>query len=127
MTAGTTIVRRIDWMDTDAAGIYHYSALLRLAEAAEAALHTDRGIAHITFGATPRVHIEFDYKRAVAFNDEVVTEILVAELGRTSVTYEFTFTHAGEVIATGKIVGVFIDRESRRATPWPAEVRAALS
>jgi acyl-CoA thioester hydrolase len=127
MTAGTSIVRRIEWMDTDAAGIYHYSALLRLAEAAEAALHTDRGIADITFGATPRVHIELDYKRPVAFNDEVVTEIVVTDLGRTSVTYEFTFTHAGEVIATGKIVAVFIDRESRRATPWPADVRAALS
>ena len=32
--------RRIEWMDTDAAGIYHWTTVFRLAEAAEAALHT---------------------------------------------------------------------------------------
>ena len=127
MTVATTVTRRIEWMDTDAAGIYHYSTLIRLAEGAEAALHTECGIAELTFGATPRVHIEFDFKRPVAFNDEVVTEIAVAALGRTSITYEFTFTHDGELVATGKIVGVFIDRETRRPAEWPDEVRAALS
>lgn len=127
MNVGTTITRRIEWMDTDAAGIYHYSTLLRLAEAAESALHTDHGIADITFGATPRAHIEFDFKREVRFNDEVVVELIVADLGRTSITYEFIFTHLGDLVATGKIVGVFIDRESRRPAPWPAAVRAVLA
>lgn len=119
-------MRRIEWMDTDAAGIYHYSTLLRLAEAAETELHTERGVAEITFGATPRAHVEFDFKRPVRFNDEVVTEIAVAALGRTSITYDYTFTHDGELVATGKIVAVFIDRDSRRPAEWPEEVRAAL-
>ena len=119
-------VRRIEWMDTDAAGIYHYSTLLRLAEAAEAELTTACGVADIVFGATPRAHIEFDFKQPVKFNDEVVTEIAVAALGRTSITYDFTFTHEGDLVATGKIVAVFIDRESRRPAPWPDEIRAAL-
>ena len=127
MSASAKTVSRIAWMDTDAAGIYHYSTVLRLAEAAETALHTETGVAHITFGATPRVHISFDFKRPVAFNDEVVTEIVVAELGRTSITYDYTLTHEGELVATGRIVGVFIDRETRQAAPWPDEVRAALS
>lgn len=126
MSVGTAIVRRIEWMDTDAAGIYHYSTLLRLAEAAEAALHDEHGVAELTFGATPRVHIEFDFKQSVGFNDEVITEIVVAELGRTSITYDFMFSHRNATIATGTIVGVFIDRETRRPTPWPAQVREAF-
>ena len=127
MSARTTLLRRIEWMDTDAAGIYHYSTLLRLAEAAETELHNEHGIAEVTFGATPRVHIDFDFKQPVRFNDEVATEVVVAAIGRTSITYEFTFTHGGDLVATGTIVGVFIDRETRRAAPWPERVRAALS
>jgi acyl-CoA thioester hydrolase len=126
-TVGTSVVRRIEWMDTDAAGIYHYSTLLRLAEAAEAELHTERGIADVTFGATPRVHVEFDFKRPVKFNDEVLTEIAVAKLGRTSITYEFTFTHGDDPVATGQIVAVFIDPDTRRAAAWPDAVRDALA
>jgi YbgC/YbaW family acyl-CoA thioester hydrolase len=126
VSASTTIARRIDWMDTDAAGIYHYSTVLRLAEAAEAALHTEHGTADVIFGAAPRVHMEFDFQKPVEFNDEVVTQITVAELGRTSITYDFRLTHDDELVATGRIVGVFIDRESRRAAPWPDAVRAAL-
>ena len=68
MSPGITITRRVDWMDTDAAGIYHYTTAFRLAEAAEAALHTDRGIDHITFGATPRVSVAFDFQRPVVFD-----------------------------------------------------------
>ena len=126
MSASTTIARRIDWMDTDAAGIYHYSTVLRLAEAAEAALHTEHGTADAVFGGAPRVHIEFDFQRPVRFNDEVVTEITVAELGRTSITYDLRLTHEGALVATGRIVGVFIDRESMAPAPWPDEVRRAF-
>jgi acyl-CoA thioester hydrolase len=123
----TTITRRIDWVDTDAAGIYHYTTAFRLAEAAEATLHTEHGIDHITFGSTPRVSVAFEFVRPVAFNDEVTVRLVVGALGRTSITYDIELTHAGRPVATGRIVGVFIDRESKRATPWPEAVRAALS
>jgi acyl-CoA thioesterase FadM len=36
--------RRTEWIDTDAAGIYHWTTVFRFAEAAEAALHTALGI-----------------------------------------------------------------------------------
>ena len=55
--ARVVLKRRIEWMDTDAAGIYHWTTAFRLAEAAEAALHTALGIADFTFGATPRVAV----------------------------------------------------------------------
>lgn len=114
-------------MDTDAAGIYHYSTVLRLSEAAEAVLHTELGIADITFGGTPRVRIEFDFHTPVRFNDEVATAITVAAVGRSSITYDITITRVNEPIATGRIVAVFIDRESGRSQPWPDHVRAALT
>src|SRR6476619_4173160 len=83
--ARVVLRRRIEWMDTDAAGIYHWTTVFRLAEAAEAALHTALGIADFTFGATPRVAVRASFVRALRFNDPVEVERAVAALGRTSV------------------------------------------
>src|SRR3954447_1744808 len=69
--ASIVIHRRIEWMDTDAAGIYHWTTAFRPAEAAEAALHTALGFAGITFGATPRVNVQANFQRSLKFNDEV--------------------------------------------------------
>jgi hypothetical protein len=47
-----TISRRVQWMDTDAAGIWHYSTVLRWAEKAETELHRLLGIVGDTFGVS---------------------------------------------------------------------------
>ena len=75
-----TIRRRIEWMDTDAAGIYHWTTAFRLGEAAEAELHTRLGIAHLTFGRTPRVAIQAEFRSPLRFNDEVDVELTVERL-----------------------------------------------
>ena len=56
------IERRVEWVDTDAAGHQHYTAILRWAEAAEAELLRSLGIDWL-FGRTPRVRHEVDYQR----------------------------------------------------------------
>src|SRR5918996_6142022 len=88
--ARVVLRRRIEWMDTDAAGIYHWTTVFRLAEAAEAALHTALGIADFTFGATPRVSVEATFARSLRFNDPVEVVLEVHALGRTSVEYSLT-------------------------------------
>jgi acyl-CoA thioesterase FadM len=124
--AHVTLRRRIEWMDTDAAGIYHWTTAFRLAEAAEAALHTGLGIEELTFGATPRVRVSAEFRRSLRFNDPVDVSLAVTAVGRTSVRYALTLALDGETAAEGEIVSCLIDRESRRAVPWPDHVRAAL-
>ena len=119
--------RRIEWMDTDAAGIYHWTTVFRLAEAAEAALHTALGIADVTFGATPRVHVEADFERPLVFNEAVEVELSVRALGRTSVEYAMSIAADGGTAAQGTVKTVLIDRETGRAIAWPDDVRAKLS
>jgi acyl-CoA thioester hydrolase len=53
----------------------------------------------------------------------------VASLGTTSVRYEVGLFAAGDedATATGHFVHVWVDRASRRPTPVPATVRAALA
>ena len=119
--------RRVEWIDTDAAGIYHWTTAFRLAEAAEAALHTSLGIADVTFGATPRVHVEADFERPLIFNEPVDVELAVRELGRTSVEYGLAITGSAGPAVAGSVKACFIDRETRRAVPWPDEVRERLA
>ena len=119
--------RRIEWMDTDAAGIYHWTTVFRLAEAAEAALHTALGIADFTFGATPRVAVQATFARSLRFNDPVDVNFEVAAIGRTSVEYAMSIAADGGTAAQGTVKTVLIDRETGRAIAWPDDVRAKLS
>src|SRR6201995_3564380 len=95
--------RRIEWMDPDAAGIYHWTTVFRLAEAAEAALHTALGIAGFTFGATPRVAVQASFARSLRFNDPVEVELTVAALGRTSVEYRLAIASEAGTAAEGTV------------------------
>ena len=125
--ARVVIRRRIEWMDTDAAGIYHWTTVFRLAEAAEAALHTALGIVDLTFGATPRVAVQATFARPLHFNEPVEVELAVRALGRTSVEYALTIAAEEGLAAEGSVKSVLIDRTTRRAVPWPEHVRAQLA
>jgi acyl-CoA thioester hydrolase len=118
--------RRIEWIDTDAAGIYHWTTAFRLAEAAEAELHTRLGIAGITFGRTPRVAVEAQFQRPLRFNDEVDVELSVEHLGRTSIRYGIVVTGPEGVAAEATLTACLIDRDTRRPAPWPDEARRLL-
>jgi acyl-CoA thioesterase FadM len=124
--ARVVLRRRIEWMDTDAAGIYHWTTVFRLAEAAEAALHTALGIADFTFGATPRVAVEATFSRSLRFNDPVEVSLTVTRVGRASVAYALAVDGEGGRAAQGAVTSVLVDRATGRAMPWPDEIRAAL-
>jgi acyl-CoA thioester hydrolase len=125
--ARVVIRRRIEWMDTDAAGIWHWTAAFRLAEAAEAAMHTALGIAGITFGACPRASVSASFSKALRFNDLVDVELAVDSIGRSSLVYRLAIASEGEPVAEGSLTVVFIDRSSGRAEPWPSAIRERLA
>jgi len=126
MGASTTIQRRLEWIDTDAAGMWHYSTVIRYAEAAEIALHDELGITEFTFGALPRVHVEYDFVAAVIFGELVSITLTVGEVGDSSLTYHVDLSVDERRVATGKIVTVLIDRETERPTAWPTDIRVKL-
>jgi acyl-CoA thioester hydrolase len=69
------------------------------------------------------------YHAPLAFPDDVVGGLRVAELGRSSVRYELAVAAAGdaEPAATGWFVHVFVDRETRRAVPIEGRLRDCLA
>jgi acyl-CoA thioester hydrolase len=68
------------------------------------------------------------YARPVAFPDALDAGLRVAHLGTSSVRYEIGIFAQGadEASAHGWFVHVFVDRATRKPTPLPAPMRAAL-
>ena len=124
-----TLRSRIEWVDTDAAGIYHNSTVIRLVEAAEAALAREHGLDGY-FPVAPRVRYEADFEAPLFFGQEVTTTVSVLELGRSSMTFGFEvwgeeFEQAPRVrAARGRYVTVHLDRGAAgrpTSAPWPSE------
>jgi acyl-CoA thioesterase FadM len=125
--ASIKLRRRIEWMDTDAAGIYHWTSVFRLAEAAEAALHGALGIDHRTFGVTPRVAVSCEFRRSLHFNDVVYVRLAVTALGRSSIKYAIEVTGPDGLAAKGTLAACLIDKTTGRPTAWPDDLRRLLT
>lgn len=69
------------------------------------------------------------YEQALSFPEAIEAGLRVARLGNSSVRYELGLFRQGALApaANGWFVHVFVDRQTRRPTPIPASVRAALT
>jgi 2-aminobenzoate-CoA ligase len=124
--ASITIQRRIEWSDTDASGAYHNTAALRLMEAAETALVERLGFLEEVYGRHPRVRVEADFLRPLFFRDLVDVTIIVAAVGRTSVTYDVTIERNADVCVSGRLVAVLMDAVGGSPQAWPDGMRQAF-
>ena len=90
------IVRRVEFSETDMAGIVHYSNFFRYMEAAEHAFFRSIGFSVVTRNVDPpvvwpRVHAESDYRRPIRFEDEIEIRMYVTKKKSKSLTYGFWF------------------------------------
>src|SRR5262249_43324668 len=89
-----TTRRPVEVVDTDMAGIVHFSNFFRFMETAEVEFLRARGLSvrlvwrgqHLGF---PRVAAACDYLRPVTFEDVLDVAVRVESVGRSSVTYAF--------------------------------------
>jgi acyl-CoA thioester hydrolase len=65
----------------------------------------------------------------LSFPDPVLAGLALERLGRTSVVYRLALFGGDSVqpAALGRFVHVYVDRDTRRPVPVPAEIRAALA
>lgn len=104
--------RRVEFVDSDAAGIVHFSSFMLWMESVEHELLRDAGIAVMderpdgSIESWPRVSVSCDYASAIRFGDVIDIEAGVERVGGKSVTYRFRFTHEGRLVATGRVVTV---------------------
>lgn len=119
---------RIRYIDTDASGRIHYTAMFRYFESAELEFMRSRGIMYGPSGyAFPRVHVECDFMLAMVHDDLIDIEVFLARVGRSSVRLEFRTLKSGQLAAEGAVVIACMDRNTQRAMPIPQDLREKLS
>ena len=134
MSAPFRVSRRVDFADTDMAGIIHFSNYFRYMEYAEVEFLRSKGLSvawpqtHGERFGFPRVAAACDYRRPVRFDDVVEIAVRIARIGTKSVTYEFDFTCRGQEIAHGKMTAAYVKETNGHITAVeiPADLRARL-
>jgi len=79
------LTRRVQFYETDAAGIVHFSWFFRYMEEAEHALWRAAGLSIHPGGSEigwPRVATSFEFKRPLKFEDEFEVQLRIAEITR---------------------------------------------
>ena len=124
--------RRVQFHETDTAGIVHFSCFYRYMEEAEHALWRSAGLSIAPRDALvgfPRVAASFDFHRPLRFEDVFEVHIRIARVGEKSIRYAARVTKDGESVATGSLTVACIDKRPGvpfRSTPIPAEIAGRL-
>jgi len=133
MSPAFTIRRRVQFSETDMAGIVHFSNFFRMMEEVEHAFFRSVGLSvsmqhdgmHVGW---PRVSTSCDFFGPVKFEQEVELSLRVTRLGEKSFSYELRL-HESEsmtLCATQKTVEVCFDTRARRSAALPQSVRESL-
>jgi YbgC/YbaW family acyl-CoA thioester hydrolase len=101
-----TFRRRVQFYETDVAGIVHFSWFFRYMEEAEHALWREAGLSihppESDIG-WPRIASSFEFYRPLRFEDEFDVHLRVAEMTKKTIRYECTLTKNDEKIASGSM------------------------
>jgi YbgC/YbaW family acyl-CoA thioester hydrolase len=122
--------RRVQFYETDASGIVHFSCFFRYMEEAEHALWRQAGLSIAAAGANigwPRVATSFDFHRPLRFEDEFEVWLRIAAITNKTIRYSCLMTSGDVRIATGGLTVVCVRRrpnEPMKAIPIPPDIAA---
>ena len=128
----SSVERTVEWVDTDASGHQHNSAIIRWVESAEAQLFRGLGLPDY-FSVAPRVQQVINYRDRLWFGQQVTSTVEIGKVGRTSMTLNFEVYghphegHPGGIAAQGTVTTVHLPATADAAQPWPEHIRAATS
>ena len=135
MSTPFTTTRRVEFGDTDMAGIMHFSNFFRFMEVAETDYLHARGLS-VSWRAEgvkwgfPRVSVACDFQKPARFEDVLTITVTVEKIGKKSVTYRFDFSNQkGEALAVGRMTSVYCratSPESMESVEMPADLRAKI-
>lgn len=130
MTTCFVTTRRVEFCDTDAAGIMHFVAFFRMMEQAEHDLLRSVGLSVVQHDAEgtlswPRVAARCEFKAAARFEELLEIQVRLARLGQRSITYAHRFEREGVVLAEGEITAVCC-RMVPGQPPQPVDIPAVF-
>lgn len=123
--------RRVQFAETDLAGLVHFTYFFRYMEEAEHALWRAAGMSIARAGERtgwPRLAATCDFKAPLRFEDEFEVLVEIAQVTRRSLQYEFTIVRGGVVAAAGTITTAHVSKDggTLKALDLPDDVVAKL-
>jgi 4-hydroxybenzoyl-CoA thioesterase/acyl-CoA thioester hydrolase len=126
--------RRVEFADTDQAGLVHFARFFVFMETAEHELLRSLGteVHRLWQGREigwPRVAASCEYVSAARFAEMLDIEVRVKRKGTKSMTYSFHFTRDGEPIARGELATVCCEVRGAAglvSIPIPADIADRL-
>ena len=125
--------RRVQFSETDAAGIVHFSCFFRYMEDAEHALWRENGLSIHQADSRigwPRVATAFEFHRALKFEQEFDVTIRVAEVGKRTIGYTCEVTQEGQKIASGTLKIACVNKlpdGTMKSTEIPPDIAVRFS
>ena len=127
--------RKIEFADTDMAGIVHFTRFFVFMESAEHEFLRSLGTSVATEWegnkiGWPRLTASCEYISPLRFEDEVEIKLWVSKKGTKSLTYQFHFTLEGQDIARGQLTTVCCvtnPGEKLQAIPIPDSIASKIS
>ncbi|HEY0783279.1 MAG TPA: thioesterase family protein [Thermoanaerobaculia bacterium] len=109
-----TTHRKVEFSDTDMAGIAHFSRFFAFMENAEMEFLNSLGVGFVAQYLDldgrrvgwPRVAASCEYLAPVRFGEELLVQLHVVRKGTKSLTYRFEIEVAGKLVATGTLTTV---------------------
>ena len=134
MPAEFTYTRRVQFAETDMAGIAHFANFFRWMEEAEHAMFRAAGLSvQMQLDGMEiswlRVSVGCEFVRPVRFEDELSLGLRVVRLGDKSINLEVEFTKGGERVALGKSTSVCceVGNGMMRSIAIPPAIRDKLT
>lgn len=123
-----TYRRRVQFADTDLAGLVHFSMFFRYMEEAEHALWRAAGLTIARAGEVtgwPRLATSFEFKAPLRFEDEFDVYVAVAHVTRKTMEYVFTIERGEIRVGEGRIKTAFVSKrpdEPMRILELPSDI-----
>lgn len=132
-TRPLTVTRTVRWGDCDPAGIIYTPRVLDYAmEILESWYREVVEVPWLTLNrkmsmGAPTVRVELDFLDAPAPDQDLVLDLLVEDLGRSSITFRVTGRdRAGKLYFRAKLVSCFISRPAFKPIAIPQEIRGRI-
>ena len=136
-----TLKERVQFADTDMAGIVHFSNFFRYMERVEHDFFRALGLSIWDKSnevpvdervGWPRVHVSCDFRAPLQFEEEFTMELLVVEIRPRTLRYLIRFWKLdGELCAEGKLIAACVRRDpttgKMRAVNIPDRIRSRIS
>jgi len=136
MPSEFTFRRRVEFADTDAAGLVHFTALFRFMEEAEHAFYRSLGGAAFQWRedrvvGMPRVAASCEFLAPIGYGEEIVVHLVVREKRAKVLRYDVGFSRDDEdgpaQVASGSMTVVYAQRRHGEAAWAGADLPPELA